>query len=556
MICLPKDLVSKFITGLKSGEINPDTLSSMSSAERRSFLEDFVGKDAAPDVNALFESKLLLKDQQTGLVNWAKEVGGLKPEAQRDILDKINKLDTALNPEDQKSFLSDLVAKKLGTEVTLDEANKISHMAKTASDAKAAIDRDSPTGSESRIAYGSAKVAMTNYLEDLKSDNPKTIGQSIKDAANIVRVVRMFGDISVLGHQSIKALFSEPTSFFSNAVDAFSNIGKEVGGANVLDATRADIYSRENFLNGNYQKGEGLAIVKPEEVFPEEPAEKVPGIGKIIQGNRDVYTAFEYKLRADIFDKHQDIIDATGADPKGLARYVNDITGRKNLGSLEPAASAINTFLYPPRLVASDFDVLTGGVTDLIKGAFGQEREMGNYAAKQMALSMVKVIGGMATIMAIANALKPGSAETNPQSSNFGRIKVGNTAFDYSGGSGALAVLAAKLLTGKSKSTTTGKVSILNSGKFGSETKAEVVTDFISGRATSLGQIFVDFLNGTNYAGAKFGSPQELENALAPYIASDYMEAARDPKSAPALAVLLGSMLGFFPITETPYKKK
>ena len=83
MVCLPKDIVKKFIDALKDGTIDPDALSRMSSAERRTFFDGIVGKDSAKDVNALFESKLLLKDQQTGMVNWAREVAGKKPDAVR-----------------------------------------------------------------------------------------------------------------------------------------------------------------------------------------------------------------------------------------------------------------------------------------------------------------------------------------------------------------------------------------------------------------------------------------------------------------------------------------
>ncbi len=45
----------------------------MSSADRHAFFSKIVGEDHAGPVNALFESKLLLKDQQRGLINWAKK---------------------------------------------------------------------------------------------------------------------------------------------------------------------------------------------------------------------------------------------------------------------------------------------------------------------------------------------------------------------------------------------------------------------------------------------------------------------------------------------------
>ena len=61
--CLIPSLAEKFKLAMKSGEIHPDKLSIMSSKERQALFKKFVGEDA-PNVNALFESKLLLKNQK------------------------------------------------------------------------------------------------------------------------------------------------------------------------------------------------------------------------------------------------------------------------------------------------------------------------------------------------------------------------------------------------------------------------------------------------------------------------------------------------------------
>ena len=79
MLCLPKFLVDKFLEKLKSGEIDPAKLTDMTSAERNSYFSSFMGETNATKVNALFESKILLKNQQQGIINWAKQVTGIKP---------------------------------------------------------------------------------------------------------------------------------------------------------------------------------------------------------------------------------------------------------------------------------------------------------------------------------------------------------------------------------------------------------------------------------------------------------------------------------------------
>lgn len=129
--CLHKDDIQKFKEALRSGrELDPEKLRDMSSDERRAAFSKILGDENAAGVNALFESKLLLKNQQAGLQNWAKTVAGVKPEVRRDIVAKIEKLDTLLSPTEEKTFLKDLAAQKIGVEVSYDEVKQIAEHVK------------------------------------------------------------------------------------------------------------------------------------------------------------------------------------------------------------------------------------------------------------------------------------------------------------------------------------------------------------------------------------------------------------------------------------------
>src|ERR1039458_7094748 len=104
MFCLPKTEVDAFLGKIKDGSINPDKLAEMSSDERRAFFSEFLSEKSAEQTNAQFESKLLLKNQQQGIINWAKKATGISPEAQRDIISRVNKMDEVLNPKTQDMF--------------------------------------------------------------------------------------------------------------------------------------------------------------------------------------------------------------------------------------------------------------------------------------------------------------------------------------------------------------------------------------------------------------------------------------------------------------------
>jgi hypothetical protein len=164
--CLPKEFAAKFLKALQDGTIDTDALASMkSSAERRAVFERVVGKEDAPHVTALFESKLLLKDQQRGLESWVRSLVGVKAAVRRDMLAKVARLDKVLTPSDEHGFLADLAEQKLGTAVTEDEAKNITGLAKAAQKA-----RDNPGSNMSGVSdeYLKASEGLKHYVDSLK----------------------------------------------------------------------------------------------------------------------------------------------------------------------------------------------------------------------------------------------------------------------------------------------------------------------------------------------------------------------------------------------------
>ena len=84
--CLLKEQTDKFLEAIKSGKIVPEKLIEMTSEQRRNFLSEIVGKENAKEVNALLESKLLLKDQKRGLVTLAKQINRITKTKPKNIL--------------------------------------------------------------------------------------------------------------------------------------------------------------------------------------------------------------------------------------------------------------------------------------------------------------------------------------------------------------------------------------------------------------------------------------------------------------------------------------
>lgn len=561
--CLLPKVADQFIEKIKSGELDPQKLAEMSSEERRSIFAGIMDESTAHKVNELFESKLLLKNQQTGMINWAKQLTGLKPEAKRDIISRVNKMTEILNPKDQQTFLEDLAAHKLQATVTLGEAAKISELSKQVIDTKEAIKPNSPKGSEDRLNYGHAQVEFMDYLSDLKNEtkklsikdrlNPSNYGKNISETAGLAKSLKASLDNSALFRQGLKVMFTHPSIWLKNSITSFSDLVRTFGGKEVLNEVRADVNSRPNALNGLYKK-EGLAVGTMEEQFPTALPEKIPVLGKVFKASEQAFTAFQYRTRADIFDKYYEMAQKSGADNfLGIGKLANSLTGRGTFGQRgEAAASAVNNIFFSPRLVKSHIDLLTAHYLD---------SNISPFARKQAAINLVKVVGGIAGILTVANAVKPGSVEKDPRSADFGKIKVGDTRFDVTGGMSSLITLADRLARMSTKSSTSGNITALNAKDkkgnpaFGAQTGTDVFINFLENKLSPAGQVIKDLLQGGDFSGNAPTIKNEANNLLTPLPITTYLELKNNPNSANIILSMIADGLGINTNTYSPKKK-
>lgn len=559
--CLPKEFANKFIQSLKDGKIDPEKMSQMSSEERRGYLEKIVGKDDAREVNALYESKLLLKDQKRGLVSWAKKVSGISETARRDIISRIEKMDKILTPENQKVFLEDLASKKLGTDVTFEEAKQIADLSKQVSETKAKIQETDPAGSPSRLDYGAKVVALQNLVNEMKLSNSEftwgglknelktnpvgTIKEKASDLAGIAKGMKASLDDSAVFRQGWKTVFTNPKIWADNAVKSFQDIYSQLKikatDNRILDGVNADIQSRPNAMNGLYGKMK-LDIGNMEEVFPTTLPEKIPIFDRLYKASEVAYTAFLRRMRADIADKYIQIAKDTKVDltddfqVRSMGKVINSLTGRGDLGKFERISGELNTVFFSPKMVKAQFNFLTAHTFDI--------QGISYFARKQAATNLLKVISGTAVILGTAKALNPDSVDFDPRSSNFGKIKVGNTRFDMTGGASSLVTLASRMINGSTKSSTTGKITSLTTGKFGMPTRQDVFYNFIEGKFSPAISVIKELAQGKTFNGQKPTVGGELVNLAVPLPVSNIWEVAQNPNGANVVLTAIADGLG------------
>ena len=383
MFCLIPKLAEKVKQAIRSGKLNPERLNEMTSIERRGLLTEIVGEGAAKEVNLLFEKKLLLKNQEAAMYDWAGEITGITKEAKEATLAKIRQAFADKNrrlyePKESENFLneltSDIYGKKYKTEVSLEEAQIITELAQDSKMAQAKMKPDFTWKTKADgLDFGAKKVALDNYVSALKleASQKKLISplkekgieakarimlENAKVSANFIaensRAIVASIDNSFFGRQGIKALLNPKyTKLWVNSfIKSWSDIGKTLKDANkagdaIIDATKADIYSSKNYLNGRYEgkagkgaKGTSLEIGMREEPFPTSFPSKIPVFGRFFRASEVAYEAGAMRLRKGIADKLYSMAEKNGVDMTSnfeigsINELANSITGRGTFG--------------------------------------------------------------------------------------------------------------------------------------------------------------------------------------------------------------------------------
>lgn len=521
MKCLLPQHADAFLDGIRKGEINPEKLSEMTSEARRDFIGKYVGEENAKFVNAQFESKLLLKNQKEGMITWAKTFSGLKPKAKSDLISKIEKLDKALSPEEQNKFLADIVEQRLGVQVTVEEAKVIT-------DLTAKLKENYDNRTENGNPYGKYKQQLVEFMRDHTPPKqyPTTLDMAkgmSAEGLSVLRAIKTGFDLSASLRQGA-AYFG--TKQWNNA---FARMFGYTRSKTALDELEASMYSNKYSDQVMEVKRDlgltmlGESFTQREEAFSSKLIKNIP----LLKNSERAYEGFLNDLRFNRFvdvmtqlDKAGSSIVGDKAAMKDLAKVIAAATGRGELGSFEQSAKALSTALFSPRFLVSRFQTILNPFTKT------------GVAQKEAALSLARVVGVSTSLIALAK-MSGANVEDDPRSSDFGKIRVGDTAFDMTLGFGPYIVLLSRVAKGSTKSNRTGKITKLNEGGFGDQTKLDLIGSFISNKTSPVARVIMDYLQGKNIEGDKVSLDQPFENQMkyladsliTPLLASDAIDA-------------------------------
>lgn len=581
MFCLLPQLAEKLKSALRSGKLNPEKLNDMTSAERRNILSEIIGEKDAIAVNLLFEKKLLLKNQERAMYEWAKEIVGLSKDAKEATVAKIkqafeDRQRRLYDPRENENFLneitSDVYSKKYGTEVSLEEAQTLTELGQDVKSALEMATKDEngkiTFGNKiDRFNYGASKVAFDNYAEKLKLNalkedliNPlkqKEFGDKVSALYKDARIATNFIasnsrslvssiDNSFFGRQGLKVLFDPKYSkiWYKNFIQSFKDIARTLKGQDVMDAVRAEIISRDNSINGLYQNkgGSRLDTAGIEEAYPTSAPSKMPIIGRLFKASEVAYEAGAMRMRADIADMLYKQAQEAGFDLKSnrvelsnINEMVNSITGRGKLKLSEGQQAAVNKAFFSIKFLKSNLDFLAAPARYLA--------DTKSFARKQAAMNTLRVAATIGTTLWIADQLIPGSVEWDSRSSNFGKIKIGNTRFDITGGASSLVTLATRLARKSTKSSITGKITKLGEG-YGAPDGMDVLWNFTENKFSPLFTTIKDIVNGKDFMGKRITAGSLIQNLTTPMLVQTMLEAKDNENSANLMLVLIADALG------------
>lgn len=529
-------------------------------------------RNVSPEVAKLIEKRDQLKAQYTDVfgkpeMSDAKRLQLWKKNAENRIAILKGEQEA---PTRREPIELDAEGRKLQTQINLlkskvdltdAEIEKIAELTQAVADTRASMQGnrrsiDATSGTPQEIAYGLASKTLHDYVNDLKHNAKATTWADVKkqpfkatirgvtktiiNAPGVMKSMKATLDNSALFRQGWKTLFTNPLIWKRNALKSFSDIARVLGGKNVESEIHADIVSRPTY---DLMKKAGLDVGTREEAFPSALPEKIPGFRRVYKASETAYMGFLHKTRADIFDKMIRVakdqeVKLSDQELTNIGRMVNSLTGRGYLGKLELAAEPINTVFFSPRMLKGQIDTVLqpfwGGAS---MTEIGTGKNYGSkFVRKQATYNLLKSTAGTAAILATAKAIStamgnPNAVTLDPRSSDFGKIKIGNTRFDVTGGTGSILTLLSRIWSGQSVSTTTGKVSDLENPKFGGKTRWEVAEDFFENKLSPMMGIIRDFAKGKNFDGEKPTIVGEGLDSITPLPVSTFVKLLKDPEA-------------------------
>lgn len=281
----------------------------------------------------------------------------------------------------------------------------------------------------------------------------------------------------------------------------------------------------------------------------------------IPRASERAYQTILNELRADMFDSLASNLsqpsavdkmfgikagEITRAEAKVIANLVNVATGRGNVSAIRGAMPLLNRMFFSPRWAVSRLQLLIG---QPLWSNFGERAPRARLlVAKQYA----KLLVGMGLLYGLFKLW--GLTEDDPRSSDFGKVRVGNTRLDFTGGMAGTFTFLNRVFRGTTKSST-GEIRHLSGPQHrqGQDETWDVISRFLRSKLAPVPGTAVDVWpairsfgaeTGTNVVGEPVTAGGAVLQLTTPLFARDVYEALNDLGVPKGTIVSLFGLLG------------
>ncbi|MFA7463244.1 MAG: hypothetical protein WCY59_08895, partial [Anaerovoracaceae bacterium] len=165
-----------------------------------------------------------------------------------------------------------------------------------------------------------------------------------------------------------------------------------------------------------------------------------------------------------------------------------------------------------------------------------------------------RILGALATIYAVNAFITGEEVEWSPLSSDFGKIKIGNTRIDILAGVSQVTVLMSRVLSGEKKSLS-GNVQAIRGDnvRYGGATTWSVISNFLRTKLTPGLGLGINLLEGKDLVGKKMDVSDIPKEVIVPLSFMDIYDAMEEEGIPMGMA--LGT-LGLFGIGIQTHEEK
>lgn len=367
----------------------------------------------------------------------------------------------------------------------------------------------------------------------------------LEKALNFQRTVLTSVDLSAPGRQGLPLIGRK--EWWTSWKPMFEALGSDKGYETVMDSIKNDpsgLFTPAN-KGKSYANEAGLSLTDKldhrEELFRSKWAEEFKGTSFFVKPSVRAYTAYLNKLRADTFKNMVKAAQAENNLPaaKAIADYINVATGRGSLGAFDPAGKALAQVFFSPRLAASRMQMYTRTFNPWYYASVPKEVRVNQLK------SMLALAGTGLAMGQLAKGIGATVELDDPYNSDFGKIRFGNTRIDPFAGHQQYLVAAARLLMGKTTSSTTGKTHSLTTGKFGMPNRASVFGNFMKNKLAPVPSFIWSWMEGKSFDGKPFDAKNEAMQRIVPIVTQDLYDIWKsDPTLLQGLMASGSAMIG------------